>query len=69
VTDRPRPPLIGERLHYILLNVTRNGGGRFGLSSSATQARNSWVESHGEVVKVTGESNTGVALYYLSSAA
>jgi 4-amino-4-deoxy-L-arabinose transferase-like glycosyltransferase len=54
------------QLHYILLNVTRNGGGRFGLSSSATQARNRWIESHGMVVKVTGESNTGVTVYYLS---
>jgi 4-amino-4-deoxy-L-arabinose transferase-like glycosyltransferase len=57
------------QLHYVLLNAARNGPGGLGSSSSATQARNVWIESHGKAVKVPGQSNSGATLYYLSSAA
>jgi 4-amino-4-deoxy-L-arabinose transferase-like glycosyltransferase len=57
------------QLHYVLLSSTRAGAGGIGFSSSATQARNSWIEGHGTVVKVAGETNTGTTLYYLPSAA
>jgi hypothetical protein len=58
-------------LHYVLLNSTGDGAGmgRLGFSTSATRARNSWVESHGKVVKLAGESSTAMTLYYLSSPA
>jgi hypothetical protein len=57
------------QLHYVLLNSTRSGAGDVGFSSSATRSRNSWIETHGRVVKVNGQTNAGTTLYYLSSAA
>jgi hypothetical protein len=56
------------QLHYVLLNTKRNGAGGFGFSSAAAQERDSWIERHGKVVKVTGQSNTVTTLYYISSA-
>ena len=62
--------LVGSgQVHYVLLNTSRNGGGRPGFSSPAAQARNSWVESHGTLVRVAGQSGAAMTLYYLSSAA
>jgi hypothetical protein len=57
------------QLHYVLLNAAGNGAGAVGFSTSTTRARNSWIETHGKVVKVPGETNAGLTLYYLSSAA
>jgi 4-amino-4-deoxy-L-arabinose transferase-like glycosyltransferase len=57
------------QLHYVLLDANRNAGGRFGLSSSATRERDSWIESRGTAVKVAGEGGTGATLYYLPSTA
>jgi 4-amino-4-deoxy-L-arabinose transferase-like glycosyltransferase len=59
----------GGQLHYVVLNANRNGADRFTVSSSATRERDSWIESHGKAVKITGEGNTGSTLYYLSSVA
>jgi hypothetical protein len=56
-------------VHYVLLNSAGNGPGRSGFSTSATRARNSWIETHGKVVKVAGASNTTMTLYYLASSA
>jgi hypothetical protein len=58
-------------VHYVLLNNARGGAasGRLGFSTSTTRARDSWIESRGEVVKAAGEGNTAMTLYYLASAA
>jgi hypothetical protein len=57
-------------LHYVLLNSAGSSGmGRLGFSTSATKARDGWIESHGKVVKISGESNVGMTLYDLSSTA
>jgi hypothetical protein len=59
------------QLHYVLLNTGGAGGnaGPFGFSTSTTRTRDSWIESHGKVVKVPGATSTGMTLYYLSTAA
>jgi 4-amino-4-deoxy-L-arabinose transferase-like glycosyltransferase len=61
--------LSSGQLHYVLLSSGQGGSGTsgFGGSSSATRARDSWIESHGKVVKVSGETGTGMTLYHLSS--
>jgi hypothetical protein len=56
------------QLHYVLLSSTRSGAGGFGFSTSATQVRNSWIESHGKVIKIAGETTTGATLYHLAGA-
>jgi len=57
-------------LHYVLLNSAGNGARMgAGFSTSATKERNSWVETQGKVVKIAGESNAAMTLYYLSSTA
>jgi glycosyltransferase involved in cell wall biosynthesis len=57
-------------LHYVLLNSAAGAGmGRPGFSTSATKARDGWIESHGKVVTISGKSNAGMTLYYLSSTA
>jgi 4-amino-4-deoxy-L-arabinose transferase-like glycosyltransferase len=57
------------QLHYVLLNNGRAnaGAGPGGFSTSTARARDSWIEHHGKVVKVSGLGNTGMTLYYLSS--
>jgi hypothetical protein len=57
-------------LHYVLLNSAGNGARMgAGFSTPATKERNRWVETHGKVVKIAGESNAAMTLYYLSSTA
>jgi 4-amino-4-deoxy-L-arabinose transferase-like glycosyltransferase len=36
-----------------------------GADSSAVQTRDRWIESHGTVVKIAGQSETGLTLYHL----
>jgi len=66
------------QLHYVLLDSGMGGGlggppggGGRGGSSAATQARDAWIKSHGNVIKLAGQSTaTGAAtLYYIGSAA
>jgi 4-amino-4-deoxy-L-arabinose transferase-like glycosyltransferase len=59
-------------LHYVLLSGAQQSGGQGGgpgASSSATQARDAWIRSHGTVVHVSGVSSTGggMTLYYFAS--
>jgi 4-amino-4-deoxy-L-arabinose transferase-like glycosyltransferase len=56
-------------LHYVLLNSAGNGAGRGGFSTSATRERDSWIETHGTVVNIAGQSDTAMTLYYLPSVA
>jgi 4-amino-4-deoxy-L-arabinose transferase-like glycosyltransferase len=56
-------------LHYVLLNSAGNGAGRGGFSTSATRERDSWIETHGTVVKIAGQRNTTMTLYYIPSVA
>jgi len=53
------------QLHYVLLGSGRNAGATG--KSSTTKARDSWIKSHGTVVKLPGATGTGTALYYFSS--
>jgi hypothetical protein len=59
------------QLHYVLLADGRGAGAINGPgeSSAASRVRDSWIASHGEVVKVAGQTGAGVTLYYFSSAA
>jgi hypothetical protein len=62
------------QLHYVLLSGSGDAGGLpsgaggFGRST-ATAARDSWIESHGSVVKIAGQSSASMTLYYLASTA
>jgi 4-amino-4-deoxy-L-arabinose transferase-like glycosyltransferase len=58
--------LIGSgQLHYVLLG--RGGGGGKGGQSSATHSRDSWIKSHGKLVKLAGATSRDTTLYYLTS--
>ncbi len=54
------------QLHYILLGGWQVAGGLApGGSSSATRARQRWIEGHGKVVRISGQRTRGMTLYYL----
>jgi 4-amino-4-deoxy-L-arabinose transferase-like glycosyltransferase len=57
--------LKSGQLHYVLLGSGRNAGAAG--KSSTTKARDSWIKSHGTVVKVPGATSTGTTLYHFSS--
>jgi hypothetical protein len=58
------------QLHYILLGARQGpAGAAQGGSSSATRARQRWIASHGNVVRLSRQSVNGMTLYYLPSAA
>ncbi|HEY2631808.1 MAG TPA: glycosyltransferase family 39 protein [Solirubrobacteraceae bacterium] len=61
--------IASGQLHYVLVGGAGAGGGFSGggpgQRSSATSARNAWIEAHGTVVHVGGGS-TGATLYYFA---
>ena len=58
------------QLHYVVLGAERGpGGGSARGSSSASRARDRWVERHGKAVKISGQARSGVTLYYLAASA
>jgi 4-amino-4-deoxy-L-arabinose transferase-like glycosyltransferase len=59
------------QLHYVLLSQgapgASSGSGGAGASDKATQARDAWIERHGQVVHVGQQGTGGAALYFLPS--
>jgi 4-amino-4-deoxy-L-arabinose transferase-like glycosyltransferase len=56
------------QLHYILLGSQGARPGGTGASNAAIEARDRWIESHGTVVHVPGQSTagSGATLYYFA---
>jgi 4-amino-4-deoxy-L-arabinose transferase-like glycosyltransferase len=56
------------QLHYILLGGSGAGFGATDASNATVETRDRWIESHGTVVHVTGQSTSkaGAKLYYFS---
>jgi len=66
--------IAAGQLRYVLLNTGQRGtaaGGPGGSSAAtaATETRDRWIESKGTVVKLSGQSATGMTLYYLPASA
>jgi 4-amino-4-deoxy-L-arabinose transferase-like glycosyltransferase len=54
------------QLHYVLLGGRGGGGGPGGGRGTAgTAARDAWIQAHGTVVTVPGQTTTAGTLYYL----
>ena len=55
------------QLHYVLLGGGMGGGPGGGRGSTATAARDAWIEAHGKVVTVPGQTGSAGTLYYLAT--
>ena len=57
-----------RQLHYILLGGSGGGPGATGASDATVETRDRWIENHGAVVHVTGQSTSGAGakLYYFA---
>jgi 4-amino-4-deoxy-L-arabinose transferase-like glycosyltransferase len=70
----PAPSLVkleqlvhSGQLHYVLLGGGMGGGPGGGRSSTATAARDAWIQAHGTVVTVPGQTGSAGTLYYLAT--
>ena len=55
------------QLHYVLLGGGIGGGPGGGRGSTATAARDAWIEAHGKLVTVPGQTGSAGTLYYLAT--